>query len=103
MPVIGITPCPHCGGQFIVDKVPAFSGCINCGFDGPPGKPAVAVNGKWPEVVADGWRLGWEATVKKWGLGKTAKKRLKRDLANAPAPLPPLAATMLAMGKERRR
>lgn len=102
MPVIGITICPHCKGQFIVDKVPAFSGCLQCGFDGPPtaavGAAALTHN-KWSEVVADGRRLGWEATVKKWNLGKTARKRLKNSLQEKE--MSPLAETLLAMGKER--
>ncbi len=81
MPTIAITRCPRCSGQLIIDRVPEFTSCLSCGY--VPDQASVGhpvYRDKWPEVIADGKRLGWEATAKKWGLGKTAKKRLKQDL-----------------------
>lgn len=72
--------CPRCGGSFVVDTVPEFSGCINCGHDIPPGHDGKLIRTKWSDVLRDGRKLGWEAACKKWRLGKTAKKRLKREL-----------------------
>ncbi|MGI2336216.1 MAG: hypothetical protein ACRKGH_06205 [Dehalogenimonas sp.] len=75
-----ILKCPRCGGSFANDPVAEFSSCINCGHDIVPGKEGKIIRGKWSEVVYDGRNLGWEAACRKWRLGKSARKRLKREL-----------------------
>lgn len=75
-----ISRCPRCGGSFANDLVAEFSSCINCGHDIVPGSEGRIIRGKWSEVILDGRKLGWEGAAKKWRLGKTAKKRLKKEL-----------------------
>lgn len=79
-PRLNILRCPRCGGNFVVDPVPEYCGCINCGHDIAPGSEGKIIRGKWSEVVHDGRALGWEAACRKWRLGKTARKRLKNEL-----------------------